>query len=107
MAAGNVDRAIASIDHEVDRLARDGVTAEELADAKRYLVGSLPRSLETNAGIARFLQSGEQFDLGLDYDLRMPALVEAVTAGEVAEAARRTLVTDRAAIVVAGPCEAG
>ena len=107
VAAGNVDRAIASIDHEVDRLARDGVTAEELADAKRYLVGSLPRSLETNAGIARFLQSGEQFDLGLDYDLRMPALVEAVTAGEVAEAARRTLVTDRAAIVVAGPCEAG
>ena len=107
VAAGNVDRAIASIDHEVDRLARDGVTAEELADAKRCLVGSLPRSLETNAGIARFLQSCEQFDLGLDYDRRMPALVEAVTAGEVAEAARRTLVTDRAAIVVAGPCEAG
>ena len=106
VAAGNVDRAIASIDHEVDRLARDGVTEEELADAKRYLVGSLPRSLETNAGIARFLQSCEQFDLGLDYDRRMPALVEAVTAGEVAEAARRTLVTDRAAIVVAGPCEA-
>ena len=107
VAAANVDRAIASIDDEVDRLARDGVTEEELADAKRYLIGSLPRSLETNAGIARFLQHGEQFDLGLDYDRRVPGLVRSVTAGEVAEAARRTLDKNRAAIVVAGPCEVG
>ncbi len=106
VAAGNVDRAIASIDDEVDRLAEDGVTAEELADAKRYLIGSLPRSLETNAGIARFLQNAEQFDLGLDYDRRVPELVRAVTVGEVAEAARRVLAADRAAVVVAGPCEA-
>ena len=106
VAAGNVDRAIASIDHEVDRFARDGVTAGELADAKRYLVGSLPRSLETNAGIARFLQNCEQFDLGLDYDRRVPELVRSVTAGQVAEAARRTLASDRAVIAVAGPCEA-
>ena len=103
--ADNVDRAISSIDAEVSALARDGVTDEELTNATRYLVGSMPRSLETNAGIARFLQTAEQFDLGLDYDCRLPALVQAVTAGDVAEAARRTLVTERAAIVVAGPYE--
>ncbi len=107
VAAANVDRAIESIDREVDRLARDGVTEEELADAKRYLVGSLPRSLETNAGIARFLQNAEQFDLGLDYDRRVPELVRSVTADQVAGAARRILSADRAAIAVAGPCEAG
>ena len=103
--ADNVDRAIASIDAEVADLARDGVTDEELTNAKRYVVGSIPRSLETNAGIARFLQTSEQFDLGLDYDSRLPGLVQAVTAGDVAEAARRTLVTGRAAIVIAGPYE--
>ncbi|MDP7690960.1 MAG: pitrilysin family protein [Vicinamibacterales bacterium] len=105
VSADNVDRAIAAIDSEVEELARDGVTDEELENAKRYLSGSIPRSLETNAGIARFLQTTEQFDLGLDYDRRLPGLIEAVTADAVAEAARQTLVTDRAAIVIAGPYE--
>ena len=105
VSADNVDRAIASIDTEVAGMARDGVTDEELTRAKRYLVGSIPRELETNAGIARFLQTTERFDLGLDYDSRLPGYVEAVTAGDVAEAARRTLVPEHAAIVIAGPYE--
>ena len=46
----NVDRTIAAIDEEVRRMAADGVTAEELAASKKYLVGSMPRMLETNAG---------------------------------------------------------
>ena len=33
----NVDRAIASIDEEVRRMAADGVTADELVASKRYL----------------------------------------------------------------------
>ena len=103
--ADNVDRAIAAIDTEVAGMARDGVTDEELTSAKRYLVGSIPRSLETNAGIARFLQTAEQFDLGLDYDSRLPGLVQSVTADDVAEAARRTLVPEHAAIAIAGPYE--
>ena len=101
--ADNVDRAIASIDTEVAAMARDGVTDEELTSAKRYLVGSIPRSLETNEGIARFLQSAELFELGLDYDCRLPELVQSVTVGDVAEAARRTLVTEQASIAIAGP----
>ena len=105
VSADNVDRAIASIDTEVAGMARDGVTDGELTRAKRYLVGSIPRELETNAGIARFLQTTERFDLGLDYDSRLPGYVEAVTAGDVAEAARRTLVPEHAAIVIAGPYE--
>ena len=103
--ADNVDRAIESIDTEVAGMARDGVTDQELTSAKRYLVGSIPRSLETNEGVARFLQTAEQFDLGLDYDSRLAGLVQSVTVGDVAEAARRTLVTDDASIVIAGPYE--
>ena len=105
VSAANVDRAIASIDSEVAGMAQDGVKDDELTSAKRYLVGSLPRELETNAGIARFLQTAEQFDLGLDYDSRLPGYIEAVTADDVAEAARRTLVPEQAAIVIAGPYE--
>ena len=48
----------------------------------------MPRTLETNAGIATFLQTAEFFGLGLDYDVRVPDLLQAVTRDEVHEAAR-------------------
>ena len=99
----NVARAIASIDDELARMARDGVLPSELADAKRFLIGSMPRMLETNGGIAGFLHSADFFGLGLDFDQRLPGLLDAVTLDEVHEVARTFLAPDRAAIVVAGP----
>ena len=101
----NVDRAIDAIDGEVRRMAADGVTAEELEASKKYLVGSMPRMLETNAGIAAFLQSCEQFGLGMDHDVKLPGLLRAVTLDEVNACARRFLAPERAAITVAGPSE--
>lgn len=98
----NVDRAVASIDEEIANMSRSGLRAEELADCKRYLVGSMPRMLETNASIARFLQTVEFFGLGMDYDVRLPGLLESVTLDQV-NAAAATLSPDRAALVVAGP----
>ena len=68
---------------------REGVTAKELDDSRRYLIGSMPRALETNAGIANFLQTAEFFGLGLDYDVRLPDLLGAVTLDEVHAAAGR------------------
>lgn len=98
----NVDRAVASIDEEIVRIARDGLREDELEDCKRFLVGSMPRMLETNASIARFLQLAEFFGLGLDYDLRLPERLEAVTLDE-ANAAAATLSPERAALTIAGP----
>lgn len=102
----NVDRAIASIDEEMGRMAREGLTPAELADCKQYLIGSIPRLLETNGAIATFLQTAEFFGLGLDHDLRLPSLLDAVTLEDVNTAARRTLDANRAAVVVAGPYDA-
>jgi zinc protease len=99
----NVARAVASIDEEVTGLVRDGVTQKELDDSRRYLIGSIPRALETNAAIANFLQTEEFFGLGLDYDTRLPDLLAAVTLDEAHAAARRTLDPDRATLVIAGP----
>ena len=103
--AANVDKAVSSIDTEVSTLANDGVTDDELDNSKRYLTGSLPRTLETNAGVAAFLQNVQQFDLGLDYDRRLPTLIDGVTRDEVHVAAEQTLDPRRAALVVAGPYE--
>ena len=99
----NVDRAVASIDDEMRRFARDGATVKELQESQQYLTGSMPRALETNAAIAVFLQTAELFGLGLDYDLRLPEHLRAVTLDEVNAAASRLLDPDRATVVIAGP----
>lgn len=103
VSAANVERTIASIDEELTALRRDGFTPREIDESKRYLIGSLPRQLETNAAIAAFLLNSEQFGLGLDYDVRLPALVDAVTLDDANAAARRLLDPGCATIAVAGP----
>jgi zinc protease len=99
----NVVRAVESIDAELNALVSAGPTEQELLESKRYLIGSLPRNLETNAAIAAFLQTVEFFDLGLDYDRRVPDLLQAVTRDEVHEVARRAVDPTNATVVVAGP----
>ncbi|MDE3154226.1 MAG: insulinase family protein [Acidobacteriota bacterium] len=99
----NVERAVASIDREVEAMAAAGATPKEVADSTRFLIGSLPRTLETAGGIATFLQMAEYFGLGLDYDVRLPDRLRAVTVEQVHEAARRSLGADRATVVIAGP----
>jgi zinc protease len=106
VSAANVERAVASIDEELVLLCRTGVTQKELDESRQYLIGSLPRALETNGGIAQFLQSVEFFGLGLDYDLRLPSLLSAVRAEDVDAAARQALDPARATVVVAGPYQA-
>jgi len=63
----------------------------------------MPRALETNAGIATFLQAAEFFGLGTDYDVRTPELLREVTLDEVNTVARRVIDPARATLVIAGP----
>jgi zinc protease len=107
VSPANVDRAVASIDEEVVRLVRDGLTPQELDESRRYLIGSIPRALETNAAIANFLQVEEFFGLGLDYDARLPDLLNAVSLDDANAAARRVLDPERATVVIAGPYDDG
>ena len=99
----NIDRAIDAIDAEVRALGRLGPLADELEDTRASLIGSIPRMLETNEGITEFLLHAELFGLGLDYDRRLPGLLDAVTIEEVREAAAEVLDPDRAAVTIAGP----
>lgn len=106
VGAANVDRTVQSIDHELERVRAEGLTAQELNDSRQYMVGSLPRALETNPGIAQFLVTAEFFDLGLDYDRRLPDLLGAVTLEHVHALAQRYLDPQHASIVIAGPYRA-
>ncbi len=103
VSAANVEKTIASIDTELKTLLADGFTAQEIEESKSYLIGSLPRQLETNAAIASFLLSIETFGLGLDYDQLLPGLIGAITKDAADAAARRLLDPARATVAVAGP----
>jgi zinc protease len=103
VAPANVARAVAAIDAEVGTLGRAGATARELEETRQYLIGSIPRMLETNQSIAVFLQTAEFFGLGLDYDRTLPSLLHAVTLDEVNAAAASVLDPARACVAVAGP----
>lgn len=98
----NVDQAIDLILKEVMRFVSEPVSDEELQDSQANYIGSLPLSLETNAGVARALINMERYDLGLDYYMRYPGLVQTITPQHILETAQRFLQPDRLAIAVAG-----
>ena len=99
----NVRRTLDAIDEEVRDLGLHGPTSAEVEESRAYLVGSIPRLLESNHSIAGFLQNCEQFGLGLDFDRRLPAILETVTIDDVAAAAAEVLHPEHAAIAIAGP----
>ena len=101
----HVTRALHAIDEEVRLLGREGPTVVELEETRESLIGSIPRMFETNPDIASFLQRAEHFGLGLDYDQRLPAYLEAVTMEQVRAAASEALNPDRAAVAIASPLE--
>src|SRR5947207_9571049 len=91
--AGNLDKALRSIDAELKRFLADGPTPEEQIDGVSSLLGSLPRQLETNEGAAAVMSEIELYDLGLDYLERYPNIIRALTREQVVETTRRWIDT--------------
>lgn len=94
--------AVAIVRAEWRRMAEEGVTAEELVAAKRYLTGAWPLRFDGNARIAEQLLGLQTAGLGPDYLARRNALVAAVTVEDVARVARRMLDPARLTFVVVG-----
>lgn len=99
----NVEKAIELILQEVARFTTEPVSDEELTDVQANFIGRLPLSLESNSGVAAALIRLERYQLGMDYYQRYPALVRAVNAEQILEAAQKYLDVNRLAIAIAGP----
>ncbi len=99
----NVDRAVASVRDEIRRICEEPVEAEELADNKAFITGSLPLRLETNEGVAGSIVSMERYGLGLDYLERYADLIREITAERVQAVANRWLDPDAYGLAIAGP----
>lgn len=93
-----VAETLAVIREEWQRLRAEGVTGEELADAKAYLIGSFPLRLTSNRRLAEMLVAMQLQDLGIDWLSRRNRLIENVTLEEANGAA--AAVTDPSALTV-------
>lgn len=100
--ADNIEPALAAILIEVERIREEPVTDQELADSHSYLTGALPLHLETNSGIAGFLLTLEEYDLGLDYLERQPEIVRSITKADIQRVARAYLSLDHYVLAMAG-----
>ena len=85
---------------EIKRIRNEPVTTEELSDAKAYLTGSFPRRLDTMGKIAGFLALTEFYGLGIDYDIKYPEYINAVTKEDVQRVARRYMDPEDYVLVV-------
>ena len=101
----NLEKVIGLMRQEITRFIAEPVTGDELADSQANYIGRLPLSLESNAGVASALVNLERYTLGLDYYLRYPDLIRAITPVEILETAQRYLHPDRLAIATAGSFE--
>jgi len=63
----------------LDKLHKDGVSADELASAKAYIKGQFPPNLETSAQLARRIASNEFYGLNDDEINQLEARIDAVT----------------------------
>lgn len=100
------DRAQQSLDvirAEVARMAKSGVTEEELAAAKSFTIGSYAiKNLDSSLAVARTLVGLQEQDLGRDYIDRRADLINAVTTADVKAVAAKLLKADPAILIV-GP----
>jgi zinc protease len=94
--------AVAEILSALESMRAEPVSASELDDARDYLAGVFPLTLQTTDALAGRLASLPVYGLEDDYWERYRDRLLAVTAADVMEAAARRLHPDRAAIVVVG-----
>jgi len=81
------DTKLALVD-EIARLQTEPVTAEELQRAQAYLKGHYLLSHQYSAQYAYDLAWYELAGLGADYDTRLPAAIDAITADDIQRVAR-------------------
>lgn len=85
----DVPKALEVIKAELARVYQSGVTDAEVRDAKRYITGSFPLSLDSNVNIASVLHDYQWDGRDIDYVNRRNALIEAVNKADVERVIRR------------------
>jgi zinc protease len=98
-----VGTAVREVLREVAHLREELAEPVEVADAKSYLVGTFPYTVQTLDGLAGRLEELVLHDLPENHFQRLPEEVEAVDAGAIRRVAAAHLDPERLAVVAVGP----
>jgi zinc protease len=104
-ANDRVAEAISVIRDEWSRIRDEGVTEDELRDAKTYLTGAYPLRFDGNRPIARIAVGMQMDGLPVDYIANRNDMVEAVTLEQINRVARDRVDPDQLTFVVVGQPE--
>lgn len=97
--------ALETVRAEWRRIAGDGVTEEELRDAKTHLNGSFPLRFDSGRRIADMLVGIQLARLGIDYVDSRRRLIDSVTLEQANRVARRIFRAEDLTVVVVGDPE--
>ena len=101
-ANDRMGEAIEIIRQEWSKIAAEGVTEQELDEAKTYLTGAYPLRFDGNRTIARILVGMQMDGLTPDYVTSRNDMVNAVTLDDVRRVAKRLYQPDTLRFVVVG-----
>ncbi|MDX6806905.1 pitrilysin family protein [Terrihabitans rhizophilus] len=96
-----------AIDAEIGRLTRDGVTPEELDRAKTRLIAETIYDLDNQTSLARTFGVALTTGMSVEDVVNWPERIKAVTAEDVAAAARTVLVTRQSVTGLLEPAPTG
>lgn len=104
MSASNekVEEAVRLLKEQWSELGKDGPTAEELADAKSFLAGSLLLQLTSNNDIAAVMNDMQRDGLDPDYINKRNGYIRDVTIDDVKRVSEKVLKADQLTTVLVG-----
>ena len=87
---------------EIAGMLEKPMTQEELQKSKDSLANSIPAAFETSQNAVNSFSNIFVYDLGLDYYTRYAQQVNAVTAAQALDVAKRYIVPDRLVVIAVG-----
>jgi predicted Zn-dependent peptidase len=90
----------------LDKLHKEGITADQLASAKSYLKGQFPPAIETSAQLAGRIASNEFFGLGDDEVNQLEARIDAITLDSARQVVQKHFPADSLVFVLIGKASA-
>jgi len=104
-APSKLDRAIKGIFNELKRLKKEGLSPDEIKDAKEYIAGNFMMDLQTNGSQAMQMALNELYGLGFDYIYRFPDMVKSVKIEQIRKAINKIIDLNKYVLVIFGPAE--
>jgi zinc protease len=96
-------KGIQGVMRELRKVKEEGLTEEEVARAKRYLIGNFEIGLQTNGGQANQVSLDELYGLGFDHYQRYPEEIGKVSREDVHQVAKKYLNLEAYALAIIRP----